>query len=78
MMAFPFFCLTKKGRTTPLTYRDDKVKIEIKPGSTGMATIWDKDVLIYPQDSRPLSRETRAIQFDKGDIVGTGGGGKAG
>lgn len=47
IMAFPFFCLTKKGRTTPLTYRDDKVKIEIKPGAAGMATIWDKDVLIY-------------------------------
>ena len=46
-MEFPFFCLTKKPRMTPRVYNDGKVKIEIKPGSDGMATIWDKDVLIY-------------------------------
>jgi len=46
-MEFPFFCLTKKPRTTPLIYNDGMVKIEISPGADGMATIWDKDVLIY-------------------------------
>ncbi|WP_162136981.1 replication initiator protein A [Magnetospirillum molischianum] len=46
-MEFPFFCLTKKPRTTPMVYNDGKVKIEIKPGSAGIATIWDKDILIY-------------------------------
>lgn len=46
-MEFPFFCLTKKGRMTPMVYNDGKVKIEIKPGSSGIATIWDKDILIY-------------------------------
>ena len=46
-MEFPFFCLTKKPRTTTLVYDDGKSKIEIKPGSCGMATIWDKDILIY-------------------------------
>ena len=46
-MEFPFFCLTKWGRKTPMIYDDGTVKIEIKPGSAGIATIWDKDILIY-------------------------------
>ena len=32
---------------TPFIYDDGKVKIEIQPGSKGIATIWDKDILIY-------------------------------
>jgi plasmid replication initiation protein len=46
-MEFPFFCLTKKGRTEPLEYNDGKVSIRIEPGPRGIATIWDKDILIY-------------------------------
>lgn len=47
LMEFPFFCLTKRPRTTPLVYSDSRYRIEIKPGAAGMATIWDKDILIY-------------------------------
>lgn len=47
IMEFPFFCLTKKPRNSPLTYDDGKVRITIKPGAAGMATIWDKDIIIY-------------------------------
>ncbi|MEO1019009.1 MAG: replication initiator protein A, partial [Pseudomonadota bacterium] len=47
LMEFPFFALTKRARTTPFVYDDGAVRIEIQPGHKGIATIWDKDVLIY-------------------------------
>jgi plasmid replication initiation protein len=50
MMEFPFFSLSKKKRYEPLIYKNDRAGIEIivsggKPH--GVATIWDKDVLIW-------------------------------
>lgn len=47
LMEFPFFSLQKSPRMKPLVYDDGKVKIEVRPGERGIATIWDKDVLIY-------------------------------
>jgi plasmid replication initiation protein len=47
LMEFPFFSLQKAPRTKPLVYDDGKVKVEVRPGDRGIATIWDKDVLIY-------------------------------
>ena len=47
LMEFPFFSLQKAPRLRPLVYDDGKVKIEVRPGDKGIATIWDKDVLIY-------------------------------
>jgi hypothetical protein len=47
LMEFPFFSLQKAPRKRPLVYDDGKIKIEIRPGDRGIATIWDKDVLIY-------------------------------
>lgn len=47
LMEFPFFSLQKTPRRRPLVYDDGKVKIEVRPGDKGIATIWDKDVLIY-------------------------------
>jgi plasmid replication initiation protein len=47
LMEFPFFSLQKAPRHRPLVYDDGKVKIEVRPGDKGIATIWDKDVLIY-------------------------------
>lgn len=47
LMEFPFFALTKQARMTPFIYDDNVARIEIQPGHKGMATIWDKDVLIY-------------------------------
>lgn len=46
-MEFPFFALTKRPRTKPFVYNDGQVTITVEPGPRGMATIWDKDVLIY-------------------------------
>ncbi|WP_255592019.1 replication initiator protein A [Geminicoccus harenae] len=47
LMEFPFFSLQKTPRTKPMIYDDGKVRVEIRPGDRGIATIWDKDVLIY-------------------------------
>ncbi len=47
LMEFPFFSLQKRPRTTPFIFNDGAVKIEIQPGPKGIATIWDKDILIY-------------------------------
>ncbi len=46
-MEFPFFALTKQPQKQPLEYSDGRVKIRVEPGPRGLATIWDKDVLIY-------------------------------
>ncbi|WP_147115035.1 replication initiator protein A [Tateyamaria sp. syn59] len=47
LMEFPFFSLQKRPRMTPFIFDDGVVKIEIQPGHKGIATIWDKDILIY-------------------------------
>ena len=48
LMAYPFFCLAKTHRTTPIDYRmnDIAIRVEAVP-EHGMATIWDADVLIW-------------------------------
>ena len=46
-MEFPFFALQKRPLLTPILYQDGNVSIRISPGERGIATIWDKDVLIY-------------------------------
>ena len=47
LMAYPFFALTKTAWMKPLAYRTDAVSIEIGPGPRGVATIYDKEVLLY-------------------------------
>jgi len=47
LMEFPFFALQKQPRLEPFVYDDGNVRIEISPGQKGIATIWDKDILIY-------------------------------
>jgi plasmid replication initiation protein len=46
-MEFPFFSLEKGRRMDPMVYADDYVTIRIEPSTKGMATIWDKDILMY-------------------------------
>ncbi|KAA0676145.1 RepB family plasmid replication initiator protein [Roseomonas genomospecies 6] len=46
-MEFPFFSLQKPRLMDPIEYEDDEVQIRVSPGERGVATIWDKDVLIY-------------------------------
>lgn len=47
LMEFPFFSLQKQPRMEPLIYDDGRTQISIEPGPKGLATIWDKDVLLY-------------------------------
>lgn len=47
LMEFPFFGLQKRPLMEKLVYDDGQVRIEVSPGERGVATIWDKDVLIY-------------------------------
>jgi plasmid replication initiation protein len=46
-MAHPIFSLSTKPETRVLKYKHDDVIVEIHPSSKGLATIFDKDVLIY-------------------------------
>lgn len=47
LMAFPFFALAKTAWTKPLVYKTDTVSIEIGPGPKGIATIYDKEILLF-------------------------------
>ena len=47
LMEFPFFAVSKVPVHEVRTYDDGNVRIEVKPGHAGLATIWDKDILIY-------------------------------
>lgn len=47
LMAYPFFALSKTAWTKPLVYKTDTVSIEIGPGPKGVATIYDKEILLY-------------------------------
>ncbi|AJP74815.1 RepA family protein (plasmid) [Sphingomonas hengshuiensis] len=47
LMAFPFFALAKNAWMKPLAYQSDKVSIEVRPSATGVATIYDKEIVLY-------------------------------
>jgi len=46
-MAHPIFSLSTKPETRILRYQHDDTIVEIHPSTKGLATIYDKDVLIY-------------------------------
>ncbi|WP_294289818.1 replication initiator protein A [uncultured Sphingomonas sp.] len=47
LMAFPFFALSKHAWMKPLSYNHGPVSIEVRPSSTGVATIYDKEIVLY-------------------------------
>ncbi len=47
VMVYNFFALTKEKRTEPIRYHDGNVMIEVKGTDAGIATIYDKEILIY-------------------------------
>ena len=47
LMAFPFFALSKNAWMKPLTYDTEKVSIEVRPSASGVATIYDKEIVLY-------------------------------
>ena len=44
---FPFFALSKKAQMTPMIFENGYARIEINPSKTGVATIYDKEILLY-------------------------------
>ncbi|MBN2974437.1 replication initiator protein A [Roseomonas aeriglobus] len=47
IMDFPFFSLSKNAHLEPIEYHHDGVTIQIRPSATGVATMWDKEILLY-------------------------------
>lgn len=47
LMVFPFFALAKNAWMKPLTYNSDAVSIEVRPSANGVATIYDKEIVLY-------------------------------
>lgn len=47
LMEFPFFSLQKNPRFDAMVYDDGAVRVSVEAGPRGIATIYDKDVLIY-------------------------------
>jgi plasmid replication initiation protein len=47
IMHFPFFVLSKNPHMERIEYRREGVTIEIRPSDTGVATMWDKEILLY-------------------------------
>jgi plasmid replication initiation protein len=46
-MEHPMFGLSKKPDRTVRHYEHNGIHVTVKPGADGVATIWDKDVLLY-------------------------------
>ena len=84
-MEHPMFSLSKKRDHRVRRYEHNGVHITVKPGADGMATIWDKDILIYAisqlvealNQGRPISRTVRLTAYDLLVITNRGTGGRA-
>lgn len=47
LLEYPFFGLARRAGHTPLEFRSGEVALRVTGGEKGIATIWDRDVLIY-------------------------------
>ncbi|MEO0373026.1 MAG: replication initiator protein A [Cyanobacteria bacterium P01_A01_bin.17] len=47
LMEYPFFSIRKQPLMEPIVYRNGDTEIVVEPGPRGIATMWDKEVLIY-------------------------------
>jgi len=71
-MEHPMFSLSKKPDRQVRRYERNAVHVTIKPGADGMATIWDKDVLIYAisqlvealNRNQPINRTVQLKAYD--------------
>ena len=68
----PFYALSKKPERTPRRYEHDGNRLEIIPSCKGLATIYDKDILIYCisqlveklKQGLPVSPRVHIISYD--------------
>lgn len=58
-MEHPFFSLSKKPDHRLLRYERNNSVIEVKPSFTGLATIYDKDILLYLASSLVNAKNNR-------------------
>lgn len=70
---FPFFALTKRAQMETMTFESETARIEINPSKTGVATIYDKEILLYIASlmvSRLENGETvdRTLSFTANDL----------
>ena len=47
IMDFPFFSLSKTPAMERFEYKVDDISISIRPSDTGMATMYDKEIILY-------------------------------
>ena len=73
-MEHPVFSLSTKPETRPKRYENGENWIEIRPGPTGLATVHDRDVLIFCisnlvaaiNDNREISQ---LVRFSAADLI---------
>lgn len=73
-MAHPIFSLSKKKDMTTRRYENNGQWVEVRPSSTGLATVFDRDVIIYCisqcvarlNDNLPVPR---TLQFKAYDLL---------
>jgi plasmid replication initiation protein len=71
-MEHPIFSLSKKPDLKTRRYENGTSFVEVRPGAKGLATVFDRDVLIYCisqliaalNDQRPISRTLRLRAYD--------------
>jgi plasmid replication initiation protein len=71
-MEHPMFSLAKKPDTRIRRYEHNGLSVTVTPSVLGIATIWDKDILIYAvsqlvealNQGRPVSRTVRLKAYD--------------
>ena len=61
---FPFFALSKKAHMAPMVFESGDARIEINPSKTGVATIYDKEILLYIA-SLMAERTSKGEQVDR-------------
>ena len=75
MMEHPIFSLSKKPDTTVRRYEDRKGNfLEIKPGSGGLATIYDKEILVFAISQLVAAKNagrliSNYVEFDAKDFL---------
>lgn len=47
LMAYPFFGLSKTPSKQPIGFEEGGVSVQVRPSDRGIATIYDKEILIY-------------------------------
>lgn len=63
LMAYPFFGLSKIPAKRAIRFVEDSVSVEVRPSESGVATIYDKEILIYLA-SLAMDRLERGETFD--------------